>query len=189
MVKIGLPPHIPVWKKVLSNFEGQPNIDYLEIGVYEGGSLLWLLENILTHPTSTATAIEPFVKGNLLTNLKMSGLKHKVEIIEGYSQIELKNLPSSSFDIIYVDGDHHYTATLTDAILSWPLLKTGGILIFDDYGHLCKDVDFCYPDDKPKEAIDNFVSRYSNYVDIIHVGYQFIIRKKDRIYWEKDKLF
>ena len=182
-------PHIPVWKKVLSNFEGKPNIDYLEIGVYEGSSLLWVLENILTHPTSTATGIEPSAKGNLLTNLKMSGLKHKVEIIEGYSQIELKNLPSSSFDIIYIDGDHHSAAVLTDAILSWPLLKTGGILIFDDYGHLCKDVEYCSPDDKPKEAIDNFVSRYSNYVEIIHVGWQFIIRKKDRFYWEKDKLF
>src|SRR3990167_4115691 len=43
---------IPVWAKVLEPWKGRANIRYLEVGTYEGGSAIWMLENILTHPTA-----------------------------------------------------------------------------------------------------------------------------------------
>ena len=183
---------IPVWEEILRDYKGKPNIHYLEIGVFEGRSFFWMLDNILTHPASTATGIDPLfedVKKTLLGNLEISGARDRLKIIRGFSQIELKKIPMDSFDIIYIDGDHHSSAVLTDAILSWPLLKKGGILIFDDYNLTCENVNYCSPDDKPKDAIDNFVSRHSNYIDIVHVGKQFMIRKKDYFHWEKAKLF
>jgi hypothetical protein len=135
--------HVPVWKKALESYKGKPEVDYLEIGIFEGQSLLWILENILTHPTARATGIDPFsdpsytsgskadnYKEIFYSNLNASGSEDKTRIIEGYSQTELRKLPLKSFDIIYIDGSHNSADVLEDAILSWRLLKDGGILIF-----------------------------------------------------------
>lgn len=40
--------NIPLWTEVLAPFKGKPDIHYLEIGVWEGRSAIWVLENILT---------------------------------------------------------------------------------------------------------------------------------------------
>ena len=37
------------------------------------------------------------------------------------------------FDIIYIDGAHTMAEVLTDGLLTIPLLRPGGYLIFDDY--------------------------------------------------------
>lgn len=37
------------------------------------------------------------------------------------------------YDLIYVDGDHHAEAVYLDLVLSWEILKSGGILAGDDY--------------------------------------------------------
>ena len=66
--------HIRLWKKVLADFKNKPNIHYLEIGVFEGRSLIWMLENILTHPTSKATALDIFprkLQEGFLANLSL----------------------------------------------------------------------------------------------------------------------
>ena len=47
--------NIPVWTKIFEQYKGKADIKYLEIGVAEGRSLMWMLENILPHPTSQAT--------------------------------------------------------------------------------------------------------------------------------------
>jgi hypothetical protein len=52
--------NLPIWEEILGHLRGKPNIHYLEIGVFEGRSLIWMLENILTHPTSKATCIDVF---------------------------------------------------------------------------------------------------------------------------------
>ena len=128
--------NIPRWKRILNRFKGKPNIHYLEIGVLEGRSLIWMLENILTHPTSKVTCIDIFpgnLKDRFFANLKISGFADKVTTITGRSQVELKRLFPESFDIIYIDGSHTADNVLADAVLSWSLLKKEGLLIFDDY--------------------------------------------------------
>jgi hypothetical protein len=57
----------PAWEAALKDFAGKPDLQYLEVGVYEGRSVVWMLENILTHPTSHVTGIDIFYglgKGN-----------------------------------------------------------------------------------------------------------------------------
>ncbi len=66
-------------------------------------------------------------------NAQTASGPNRVDVIEGYSQVELRELPLHSFHIIYIDGDHVARAVLEDAVLSWRLLKVGGLIIFDDY--------------------------------------------------------
>ena len=49
------------------------------------------------------------------------------------SQVVLRRLPLETYDIIYIDGSHATSDVLEDAVLSYRLLKPGGLLIFDDY--------------------------------------------------------
>jgi len=67
-------------------------------------------------------------------------------------------------------------------------LSEGGVMIFDDYEweKLSKDY-FC-----PKIAIDSFVHIYKPQIDVLYIGYQFIIKKKESKFFEKpesDKIY
>lgn len=82
--------------------------------------------------------------------------------------------PKPKYDFIYIDGSHIARDVLTDACMAWPLLKQGGIMVFDDY--LWGDArDILH---RPKPAIDAFVNIFSEEVEMIHMGYQLIVRKK-----------
>jgi predicted O-methyltransferase YrrM len=78
------------------------------------------------------------------------------------------------FDFIYIDGSHVAKDVLTDACMAWPLLKPEGLMVFDDYM-------WGNPRDalhRPKIAIDAFTTIFGETAEIIHVGYQLVVRKK-----------
>ena len=173
--------HIPVWNKLLGPFKGKPDVHYLEIGVNQGRSAMWVLENVLTHPSAKLTGIDIFPEGTnfkekYFSNVKLSGAEHKVTTIEGFSQVELRKLPLNTFDIIYIDGDHTARGVLADAVPSFQLLKTDGILIFDDYlwfeDRLSEEL-------RPRIAIDSFITSYRNVLAVVHRGYQVFIKKRE----------
>jgi hypothetical protein len=172
---------LPIWEKHLAPYKGKPGLHYLEIGVAEGRSALWVLENILTHPTSRMTAIDPWadditasMKERWLANVTVSGFADKVTTIVGYSQEELRKMPLNSVDIVYIDGDHMAGAVMEDAILSMRLVKEGGLIIFDDYLMMPERA----AGSRPKIAIDLWSIFYGDNFDIIYKGYIFIVRKK-----------
>lgn len=174
--------NIPVWEKVLAPFKGKPDVHYLEVGLYEGRSALWMLENILTHPSARLTGIDIFegpLKERYLANIERSESSNKVQTIVAPSQVALRGLPLGSFDIIYVDGSHSKDDVLEDAVLSYRLLKEGGILIFDDYrwAGLFVSGTTDSPTDFPKAAIDPFVQCFEKHFTVIHNSYQLILRK------------
>ena len=128
--------HIPIWRKALVSYVGQPDVQYLEVGIFEGRSALWMLENVLTHPTSRLVGVDVFegpLRAQYLANLALSGAQDRAKTIVEPSQIALRRLPLESFDVIYIDGSHAEDDVLEDAVLSFRLLKPGGVLIFDDY--------------------------------------------------------
>lgn len=77
------------------------------------------------------------------------------------------------YDFIYIDGSHTAPDVLTDACMAWPLLKKGGIMVFDDYM-------WGSPRDvlhRPKVAIDTFCNIFAETARIVHVGYQLVVQK------------
>jgi hypothetical protein len=179
--------NIPVWSAVMKPYKGKPDAQYLEIGTWEGRSLFWVSDNILTHPTSRLTAIDPLIddpgwpeskdiKGTLFANVKMSGAEDRIRVIVGFSQAELRKLPLESFDIIYVDGSHAASDTLEDLVLSSRLLKAGGLLIMDDYGHYRDRIRF----DRPQFSMDAFYAAFRHEYEVLHRGWQVILQKKTK---------
>lgn len=178
--------HIPVWQEYLGHLKGCPDLRYLEIGVNEGRSLVWMFENILTHPSCRATGIDLFpeneqypagMEKTTRANLEAGGFSDRAALLKGTSHRMLRPLPVNSYDIIYVDGGHRAKRVLSDTVLSWDLLKENGIMIFDDY---LWEVGNLPEAERPQIAIDAFLKAYGNEITIIHQGWQIIIRRESR---------
>jgi len=165
--------NFPNWFNFCSSFIGKENIGYLEIGSYQGFSACWFLDVILRHPTNYAYLIEKVVVPELNDNIKKIDFKGELKIINDLSENVLKNI-NQQFDIIYIDGDHTTPATLNNGNLCWPLLKENGVMIFDDYLWTNN------PDEmkRPKNGIDLFLKNIDKKYQLLHSGYQIIIKKE-----------
>lgn len=157
--------YAPQWLERMSYFK-DVQTHALEIGSYEGRSACWILDNILIHPLSDIICVDVWdgtdktlgkktvrAKQTFLNNTKF--YKDKIDVIELDSLRALTGLivDKESFDLIFIDGDHEGYSALTDLVLSWPLLKVGGWLVFDDYQWEHEALTTY-----PKDAWDAFVS-------------------------------
>ncbi len=169
--------NIPVWQEVMAPYVGRPKLSYLEIGLHEGRSAIWMLEHVLTHETSRLVGIDlfgaPAIEEHWNENVRRAGAEARVRTLKGYSDAMLPHLTSHTFDIIYIDGGHRAQHVLADAILTWKLLPVGGLLIFDDYA---LRIGFP-PDMRPATAIDAFVAAHINELEEVHLGHQVILRR------------
>ena len=130
----------------------------VEIGVYEGASTCFWSDFYLSHPESRLISIDPFTGSSehhekpenypelpnieLIArgNIAKSDNAAKVEVIKGCSwdvfpELNRKNNGEPWIDVLYIDGAHDPTSVARDTTLFVPMVKTGGIVIFDDYGH------------------------------------------------------
>jgi predicted O-methyltransferase YrrM len=170
--------HIPNWETHLLGLRGQEHLSALEVGSFEGRSAVWLLENILTHPTARLTCIDPFlahIEVRFDHNLALCPRPEQLRKCKGYSEDVLPTLAGEQFDLIYIDGSHQAVHVLFDAVLAWGLLKKGGVLIFDDY-------QWARPTDprasqRPKMAIDVFLETHAKELESLHMGWQVMVRK------------
>jgi len=170
--------------RLLQEFKGKKNLKFLEIGSFCGNSAAWTIENILTDKASTLTCVDPW-NGNIAhEEFKFSDVEaafdeqlepFKEQLIKqkAYSDEWLMKNRSKQYDFIYIDGDHMPQAFMSDALLSWELLKPGGIMAIDDYGWTHPRG----PQYNPRAAIDMFVSMYSDHIEILEKGWQVWIRK------------
>jgi len=161
--------NIEVWKKTLRPFKGKEGTRYLEIGTFDGRSFFWMLENILTEQSTKATGIDLYMgdfEKRFQSNLALSKRRKSVTTYKGRSQLILPRL-KQEFDIIYIDGSHASWDVLTDIILSWRLLKEGGVLILDDYGW-----NKTFPDlIRPALSIDAFLATHEKEYEILNKSY------------------
>jgi len=136
-------PHARAWMRELEPLAGRPHLSFLEVGSYEGRSACWLLENILTADSSRllcADAFEPLGPGAepyealFDSNIAATGAAHKVSKLKGIAQETLRTLRADQFDFVYLDASSTASEQLEDAVLSWRLVRCGGLVVFDDCG-------------------------------------------------------
>jgi len=126
------------WRRHLKPFVGRA-ARALEIGSFEGRSAIWLLENVLTHPASTITCVDPFQSDRasyrrFLANTQplRQPASTKCLHIRKTSREFFCSYFDEAWSIVYVDGSHVAFDVLLDLLQSWERLKPGGILIVDD---------------------------------------------------------
>jgi len=128
----------------------------VEIGVFQGASSCWWSDNFLEHPYSKLISIDPFTGSSehhadkkyeeplktleftARNNIAYSAQPGKVEVVRGYSwEVYAKLRPDfeEGIDILYIDGAHEPEEVVRDTSLYAPHVKSGGAIIFDDYGH------------------------------------------------------
>ena len=177
----------PAWEAALQEYVGKPNVQYLEVGVYEGRAAAWMFENVLTHPTSHITGIDIFIgelsQGSFVylpesrklyeDNMRVAGGEGRMTTIVDFSQTALRKLPLNYYDIIYIDGGHSGASVLEDAILAFRLLKVGGVMIFDDYRWFRT----APRTNRPGYAIDLFDEFFGEYFEMVHNQSQYILVK------------
>lgn len=181
-----------IWTHLIPMLPGEPgDRHFLEIGSFEGRSAVWVIENMM-QDHDYLNCIDTWEGGEEHTEEDMASVWerycHNMEVahqkfpnryfetLKGTSYEQLLGLAASGIthDFIYIDGSHIAKDVLTDACMAWPLLKKGGIMAFDDY--LWGDArDILH---RPKLAVDAFSSIFAEELEVIHTGYQFIVRKK-----------
>ena len=175
----------PVWERLIPMLPERKR--FLEIGSYEGRATTWIVENMM-EDGGALYCIDTWEGGEEHVNGEMDGayrrFMHNMEILDkkfpnrevfvhrAKSTLGLTCL-HTLFDFIYIDGSHIAKDVLTDACMAWPLLKKDGIMVFDDYlwGDMSR------PNHVPKPAIDAFVNIFIEELKVVHMGYQYIVRK------------
>lgn len=188
--------NIPIWDQVFdfAKLRGKENIKFLEIGCFEGRATNYLLENILTGEGSEIHVVDTFEGSREEAGMKwddnydfdalynkfkrnVSKYEDKVKIHRGMSGDILKSdFEKDTFDFIYIDGSHTAYDVLQDAVLVHPLLKIGGIIIFDDFGW--KDPNNLHPTNSPELGVTCFYNAYELFYNTIFQGYQIGFIKK-----------
>lgn len=173
----------------------------LEIGCFEGLTSNYICDHLL-NDGGKLICVDPLTENYLNTDLNEEDIKNNNTIYKYFNnqydrfinnvshQINENKLllkrnlsedifPSliseyeGKFDLIYIDGDHRATAVYNDAINSFKLLSSDGIMIFDDYswGEM-------YNEEATSFGIDKFLLEHNGKFDIISKSYQVVIRKK-----------
>lgn len=169
-------------------FVGQEGLHFLQLGVYTGDATEFLCKNILTGKNSWLHDVDTWEGSDeeIHKSIDFS------EVIKIYRKRLNNNAPVVPFaetttsylldtararfytyDFIYIDADHTTVGVLLDAELSWPQLKSGGIMAFDDYNwgnalplHL-----------RPKPGIDLFLLRHDGEFELLEKNEQVWIKK------------
>ena len=180
-----------VWEQLIPHLPGQPGRrHFLEIGSFEGRSAVWIAENMMSEDDELR-CIDTWRGGEEHTDEDMGSVeerfRHNVVLAaERFPRRRIFQCPGTSverladfqgkdeFVFIYIDGSHIAKDVLTDACMAWPLLTPKGMMVFDDYM-------WGNPRDilhRPKPAIDAFCNLFAEEAEIVHVGYQLVVRKK-----------
>ena len=171
----------------LTEYAGKDNLKFLQLGVFTGDTSVWLAENILTGTGCWLIDVDTWegsdeeahdamdfndVYATYLS--KIEQYKDRIATFKSTTTWFLQSVRKDpDYDFIYIDADHTTVGVILDAELSWPQLKSGGIMAFDDYEwgsnlplHL-----------RAKPGINLFLLRHEGQYDTLVKNNQYWIRK------------
>lgn len=182
----GMEVDIPeIWDTVL---KGRDISNVLEIGSFEGQSACYLIKLLGSVGGGRITCIDTwtgsaehsskydfdqierrFDANTRLAITDVSEMSVELTKIKKRSIIALSSLiqADAEFDLIYIDGSHSSQDVLCDLVMSFHLLKSGGLIIVDDYlwdyGYrMTNDINSC-----PKIAVDSFCNIFNDKIRIL----------------------
>lgn len=188
--------NIPTWDPLIGDLRPTR---ILEIGAFEGRSTCYLIERCspyciptvvcvdtwgggIEHDASAMGEVEARFDRNIeRATAKVSG-RAAVRKMKAQSANALARLVADgedAFDLIYIDGSHQAPDVLTDAVLAYRLLRTGGLMVFDDYLWSMEAPGAQDPFNMPKPAIDAFINIFQRKVSVL-IGppiYQLYVHK------------
>ena len=180
----------PNFELVLKDYAGKPDLRFLQLGVFNGDASIWMLDNILTDPTSTLVDVDTWAGSDEDIHKTMDfedvwqSYLHRVKDYDNVYPIRTEtnhffNVHQDDgdwwYDFIYVDADHTASGVLNDAVMGWQHLKQGGIMAFDDYTWVA---DSGLDIDTPKPAINFFYWANQKDMETVLVNSQFWVKKK-----------
>jgi|688.fasta_scaffold557750_2 hypothetical protein len=162
-------------------------ISFLQVGAYTGDASTWLLNKYANHQNFHLTDVDTWGQGD---SVEMSALNfanieklylQRTEVFRIAGRLQSVKATSDEFfqrnikvfDFIYIDGNHDPAQVIKDGINGFACLRLGGVLAFDDYlGAINLPIN-----QRPKMAIDFFMSLYSERIEVLESGYQLWIKK------------
>jgi predicted O-methyltransferase YrrM len=154
--------------------------EILEIGSFIGASAALFLSLL---PQARIACVDPFTgdlhggeayNGDVATiearfDAAMAPFPGRVEKIVSRSVPALDAMRDAGrlFDIIYIDGSHVHDDILVDSLLAWPLLKAGGLMMWDDY----RGGATWARRERPRHAIEAFLALHPEH-RVVHARYQ-----------------
>jgi cephalosporin hydroxylase len=188
----------PNWFKQIAqhNFEqfllplqGQDRLHFLQLGAFTGDASVWMCNSVLTAQSSNLTDVDTWegapnepvqtdmdfddVYNTYLAKTEGMRINRKRSTTQEFLLNE--DLWKDFYDFIYVDAHHTSASAFLDCELSWPLLKSGGILAIDDY-------EWTHPDGveihAPKLGIHMFLDRHDQEYKLLVQNQQVWIRKQ-----------
>lgn len=170
---------IPELEKLTAPIKGCSSI--LEVGSYEGMSACWWLQNVLARDGSIV-CVDPFAlyEGQIQrfqSNVnEVIGRNQVLSVYQKKSYDGLAHLITrgQEYDFIYIDGHHKASVVFADAAMAWGMLKSGGIMLFDDYEWTSKPGIL----NQPKISVDAFVAVHEDQLEVVMKNWQLAVRKK-----------
>jgi FkbM family methyltransferase len=150
----------------------------VEIGVAEGLTTKYICENLL-NDGGRVIAIDP-----LENYYTISDTEHKdifiqqyerfirntrglpINLIRNLSILALPDLHALRVDFCYIDGDHDDKMAYIDCVWCHAITRIEGHILMDDY--IWKGIN---------AGIDMFLNEFSDSIQVIHTGYQVLIKK------------
>lgn len=173
----------------LSPLKGKDNLLFMEIGVFEGRSAIWQLNNILTGQNCKILCVDAFYgspeHNSMGVNLhelrtrfeyNLKPYVGKYQILEGLSKDVLRTKEyDNKIDVCYIDGSHTAYDVLTDMCLVYPMLKNGGLMICDDYMWNYNNLP---TQSTPFIAINSFMNCFKGKIQALQLNWKTVVLQK-----------
>lgn len=188
----------PIWDLLIPAL---PATRVLEVGSYEGASACYLIEHLGAKAPLEMHRVDPWegsaspdsggvemqevearFRRNTALLLERSPHPITLEVHKDFSDAVLAQLLIQKgrgyFDLVYIDGSHQAPDVLADAVLGFKLLRSKGIMVFDDYLWRGPAENDSNPALCPKLAIDAFINcNYSKLHIVSAPLYQIFLQK------------